>query len=76
MKKVKQENTLLADLKKIEMENINGGGWKDTVRSAADFGRELISFPYGCGMGDGYTKGSTYTSGGGNYLSGAYGHRN
>lgn len=75
MKTLNKENSLLKNLEEIELEEINGGGWRDHLRWGADFGRGLVSFPYGCGMGDAYIKGSTYTSSGGGYLKGSYGSR-
>ncbi|CUB45601.1 hypothetical protein [Bacillus cereus] len=75
MKTLNKENSLLKNLEEIELEEINGGGWMDKLRWGADFGRGLVSFPYGCGMGDAYIKGSTYTSSGGGYLKGSYGRR-
>ncbi|MFP3414296.1 hypothetical protein SB773_22330 [Bacillus sp. SIMBA_074] len=72
MKTLNKENSLLANLEEVELEEINGGGWKDAARWGADFVRGIYSKGHGCGMGDGYTKGFT---GNGNYLEGAYGHR-
>ncbi|MGH0607079.1 hypothetical protein [Bacillus mycoides] len=72
MKTLNKENSLLKNLEEVELEEINGGRWKGAARWSADFVRGIYSKGYGCGMGDGYTKGFTAH---GNYLSGAYGRR-
>ncbi|AWC34236.1 hypothetical protein [Bacillus cytotoxicus] len=77
MKTVKQENNFLVDLEAAEMENIEGGGWRENLSWAKDFviGLRKDVYPYGCGLGDALLKGGGSNTTSGGYLNGAYGHR-
>lgn len=77
MKTVKQENNFLVDLEAAEMENIEGGGWRENLSWVKDFaiGLNKNVVPYGCGLGDALLKGGGSSGTTGGYLNGSYGHR-